>query len=120
MLKQIVNTKPRRTLHLRFNHKHCSDASLKSQRAAVDSICEAVDEEVLRRLMKSAPSIPVIDKKLLIKSTKDKLVNLKAALKAHIRLKNYWQSAECRSIIETYEFLLVQINKGLYDVIPKK
>jgi hypothetical protein len=56
---------------------------------------------------------------VLIEELKGRLTNLRAATKLHLKTKSYGFAEVTSSMMAAYEYLLQNINKGLYDVLPK-
>lgn len=63
---------------------------------------------------------PDIDRKLLVRMVKDRMTSLRGATRYHIATKAYGSAESTSCIFATYERLLQDITRGLYDVVLPK
>jgi hypothetical protein len=67
----------------------------------------------------SSKKRPDLDRRMLTRALKSKITNLKATTKHYIRTRQYGLAEGVSAVVMSSEYLLHEIDKGLYDVLPK-
>lgn len=67
----------------------------------------------------SSKKRPDLDRNILVRALKSKITNLKATTKYYIKTRQYGLAEGVSAVVMASEYLLHEIKKGLYDVVPK-
>jgi len=63
---------------------------------------------------------PDLDRKLLVQYLKARQKYLKRSIKEHVQRKQYGDAAFLKGLMDAYWMMAEDIEKGIYDVIPKE